>query len=67
MRIAEINIQTSETISRIIVSAVLRDLRDSVNAIGGFPANEYERGSNDTIRKVLTIIEEKQSEVGHGS
>lgn len=55
---------TFERKSLHLIQEVLRDLHDSINAIGGAPANEYERGSNDTVGKALAIIEAKQAEVG---
>ena len=54
---------TVTEVLRIVVSAVLHDLHNEINAIGGAPTNEYERGANDAVGKALTIIEAKQARV----
>ena len=47
----------------VSLAEALRDIHDSINAIGGVPTTEYERGSNDAVGKALAIIEAKQAEV----
>lgn len=42
-------------------AAVLQRLHDHINAIGGVPANDYERGANDAIGQALAIIEAEQA------
>lgn len=42
---------------------LLRDLHDEINAIGGQPRDEYERGINDAVGRALAIIEAKQAEL----
>ena len=54
---------TVAEVLRIVVNAVLHDLHNEINAIGGVPANEYDRGANDAVGKALTIIEAKQARV----
>lgn len=54
--------ETSAKISEIILRAALRDLHDSINAIGGVAADDFDRGVNHAVGKALEIIEAKQSE-----
>lgn len=35
----------------------LQSLWERINAMGGVPANDYERGHNDAIGDVLTMLE----------
>lgn len=55
-----------QRITQHLIQEALRDVHDEINALGGVPANDCERASNETVGKALAIIEAKMVEVGHG-
>ena len=59
--------ETVAEVLRIVVNAALTQVHDDINAIGGVPANDYERGANDAVGKALVIIEAMQARMNHGA
>ncbi|MDB5550640.1 MAG: hypothetical protein JWL86_624 [Rhizobium sp.] len=54
--------ETSAKIFEIVVSAVLRDVRESIDAIGGAKnTDEFDRGVNYAVTKALAIIDAKKA------
>jgi len=58
---------TGAKVFQIVVGAVLKDVHDSINAIGGIPGNDFERGQFEAVGKALEIIEAKMVEVSDGA
>jgi hypothetical protein len=56
---------TGAKIFEIVVSAVLRDVRESIDAIGGVAGDDFERGMNHAAIQALAIIDAKIAEVRH--
>jgi hypothetical protein len=55
--------ETGAKIFQIVVGAVLKDVHDSINAIGGGASNEHEEGINFAVGRALEIIEAKMVEI----